>query len=539
MGPAGAGRALRSAGAAALLCAGALAAQFSSPNITDPDALYHLGHAAVYREQGLFNSALPWVQFSVIGTIGADLWYGFHLLLIPFTFFADGIFAAKLAGAVVTALGLGLVAWSLERAGMRFALPAALLLALSSGDVLYRLNIARPHNLTLGLTLAVFAYALRGRPRSVFALAALAASLHLALGFLPVMAVTAVTAVRLVRRHPPGWDNLVWVVAGVLLGAALRPHPAGALTLAWNQIVDLLRVKAAGVPLLLGRELLPPNLRQFVRQVLPTAALLALAVVCFFRGRRQQGSRDERTERLTVAFTAAAALALFFFFVATFVARRGLDFFALFTIAALAAAATAYRERPGAAAAGPQGDGGRPPGSNGVSRRQRAAVAAAVLALVFALGSLPVFRRYMREAYPPDTMREVSLWLARTSRPGEIVYHARWDQFSTLFFWNRRNYYISGMDPIFLYLFDPALSWKSFWIAADLGVTRTCGKPRCQPQDSEETATVLARDFRASYLLLQRDLNPKFCAQLESVPVFPKLYDDGRYAVYRVLPARP
>ena len=56
------------------------------PNISDPDSFYHIRHASLYRENGILNSNFPWVTKSAIGKFGADIWYGFHILLIPFTY---------------------------------------------------------------------------------------------------------------------------------------------------------------------------------------------------------------------------------------------------------------------------------------------------------------------------------------------------------------------------------------------------------------------------------------------------------------------
>jgi hypothetical protein len=164
--------------------------------------------------------------------------------------------------------------------------------------------------------------------------------------------------------------------------------------------------------------------------------------------------------------------------------------------------------------------------------------AALATLLLLAANTAPVFVRYMHQAWAPDYLRGPALWLRGVSRPGEIVFHTRWEHFATLFFWNRVNRYISGMDPIFQYDVSPELYWKWHWIAADRAETRTCAKPRCRKEETEDTATVIARDFGASWLLLERAQNPRLYARLERDPVFPKLYDDGQHAVYRVVTAR-
>ncbi|HEY7410136.1 MAG TPA: hypothetical protein VII13_05315, partial [Vicinamibacteria bacterium] len=60
-----------------------------SVNFPDPDSFYHLRHAWVYATRGLAHGSFPWLEFSLVGRTGADLWYGFHVLLVPLTGFGD------------------------------------------------------------------------------------------------------------------------------------------------------------------------------------------------------------------------------------------------------------------------------------------------------------------------------------------------------------------------------------------------------------------------------------------------------------------
>ncbi len=510
-------------GGTAALLAFSLLVQFSWPNIPDPDGLYHLGHAAVYRERGLLFADFPWPAFSRIGQTGADLWYGFHLLLLPFTQLRDGIFAAKAAGASLTFASLALFGWSLARLGARLVPLWPLLLAVSSGDTLYRLTMARPHGLTLGLSVAAASLAVRGGAGAILAVSALASFTHLALAWLPPLAVGAVTAVRAARGGAVAATTPAAAAAGALLGALLRPNPWGAVQLAWIQTVDLARLKSTGLPVSFGRELFPPDAHQMVRQVLPTLLLLAAAATAlFFLVPRRAAAASAEEEDLSLAGIAAGTLALLFALVSIFVARRGLDLCSAFTVLTAAAAASLALT------------------GTGTDRRPArvAPVAALAALLLLAANTAPVFVRYMHQAWAPDHLRGAALWLRDASRPGEIVFHTRWEHFATLFFWNRANRYINGMDPIFQYDVSPALYWKWHWIAADRAETRTCAKPRCRPEETEDTATVIARDFGASWLLLDRELNPRLYARLERDRVFPKRYDDGRHAVYRVEKSR-
>jgi len=54
------------------------------PRVADLDSFYHIGHAAAYLDGSIFDTSLPWATQSVIADKGADLWWGFHMVLTPF-----------------------------------------------------------------------------------------------------------------------------------------------------------------------------------------------------------------------------------------------------------------------------------------------------------------------------------------------------------------------------------------------------------------------------------------------------------------------
>ena len=114
------------------------------------------------------------------------------------------------------------------------------------------------------------------------------------------------------------------------------------------------------------------------------------------------------------------------------------------------------------------------------------------------------------------------------------MFHAWWDQFPHLFFWSPRNHYLGGMDPLFQYAHDESLFWKAQGLASDARPETTCGKPSCAAGEAEDSALVLRRDFRASFVLLHRSQNPRLEAYLNTRAGFTRVFDDGTDVVYRV-----
>ena len=145
----------------AALVVAAAALHGVSPTTADPDGFYHIRHAWLYRTNGLFDSAFPWARFSAIRDQASDLWYGFHVLLVPFRLPQNLLNGLLAGGVAVTAASLLLLlaAFSL----LRLAFPLAWLVAFAAtGDVLFRLTMLRPQPLSLAL--AVLALALCAAP---------------------------------------------------------------------------------------------------------------------------------------------------------------------------------------------------------------------------------------------------------------------------------------------------------------------------------------------------------------------------------------
>jgi hypothetical protein len=507
---------VRSALKVAALLAAAAALHGVSPTTSDPDGFYHIRHAWLYRTQGLFDSAFPWARFSAIRDQASDLWYGFHVLLVPFSLPQNLLHGLLAGGVAVTAASLLLLAWAFSL--LRLSWPLVWLVAFAAtGDVLFRLTMLRPQPLSLAL--AVLALALlaapsvRGRAAWLGVVALLAAWIHLALAWLQPLVLLVFAASALAHRQRPDWAGARAVAAGTLAGWLLRPNPLGALRLAWVQLGLFVEVKGRGLPLPFGQELQPlsPTL-DLPRLVLPGLAVVGALVAFGIRVRRQPAPAPP----LRVAAWTSLSLGLFFALLSVRVAGRSIELAAVFLAAFAGLVFTECRQ--------------------GASRRVRIGTAA-VPALVLAVLVPQAAARYearVQTARPLLAFRGASAWLAHNSRSGELVFHAWWDQFPHLFFWSPRNHYLGGMDPLFQYAHDEALFWKAYGLATDAHPQGTCGKPACGAGELEETALVLRRDFGASFVLVHRHQNPRLDAYLQAQGAFQRVFDDGTDAVYRV-----
>src|SRR3989344_301308 len=180
-------------------------------NVSDVDVFYHIRHSWIYSQNGLTFSEFPWTQFSVIKEYSADLWYGFHVLSVPLTYFNNLLDGMWVGGLIVTTSALLIIWFALRRLPIKWPLLLTLIISLLSADFLYRLTMFRPHPITVGLT----------------------------------------------------------------LGLVLRPNPIGAIKLAYVQVLQLLTEKQSHLPLSFGQELLPLAAGTIKDQLIPILVLFA------------------------------------------------------------------------------------------------------------------------------------------------------------------------------------------------------------------------------------------------------------------------
>ena len=500
-----------------------------APGIADADAFYHLGHAAQYAAAGPLDTSFPWATQSVIGDLGGDLWWGFHVVLIPFAALFGVVGGIRAAAVVLTLALAASVGWLLHRHRVAGAAWWTALFLVAVPNVLYRYLMVRPHVLSLALALLLLSFLIRGRWWQVLLAAAAITWLHLSLFWMAPGIVAAWALARLVsgarRREPadPGvgiWVGVAAVAAGTLLGAVLRPHPLATWDLAWVQIVRLFAEKATDRPLIFATELLPLPVAELARTAwsLLLAWVAALAAAWWWRRGAAEGEvslpRPERLLLVTSGFIATAFLVL-----TVFSARRALVEWTAFAFLALPLVWCQVV----------------PP-----SARRRVLPALVLLLTIHtAWGAQRHLLNARLVAFPPDAMAEVATFLEREAQPGDTVFHAHWDNFGPLFAHDRTRRYVGGMDPIFQFAHDPGRYWEHFFLSADLTQEYTCDAWPCFEGTATPTWEAIRRHFGARWVVVEPARNPKLTLHLLDDPHFALALETRHEAVFRIVEPAP
>ncbi|MDO8466747.1 MAG: hypothetical protein Q7S83_01250 [bacterium] len=505
---------------AALLILGALAVfwHFVSPNIPDLDSFFYLGKALLMREQGLAEATFPWAQLSVIKETSSSLWFGFSLLMLPFSFLPSPSLAIKIFGILVTLFALGSCYFVARRHQFHWPIFWPLLMFFSAPNVTAQLLMVRPQTLTVGLGLLLLSFLIRGGWMPVFIVSFFISWIHLNFSWIAIAILGIVIVGRIIIDRKVEWLKIIAVPAALLLGWVARPNPIGAAKLFYIQVVQQILEKQSGLPLLFGTENLPLGSATLFRNFSPFLAIWIFAglMLAWWIIKKQLVDK----QKILIA-SSSVFLSLVFFSLSILIARRSYNFWIAFGVLAIALAFSWILDLA----------------------RQRYdlkplkdwAAGIAVFSLIFLtfFSGLKTLNS-LAKSYPPDLMKESAEWLAKNSQPGDLVFNLHWSHFSPLFLWNRSNYYIGGLDPIFQYRYNPELYWLFHYPSAGISTSVTCRYLECTNDSVESTYSALKNDFRAKYILVSKPHNPNFNKFAASDPRFEKVFEAVNEVVYLI-----
>ncbi len=120
--------------------------------------------------------------------------------------------------------------------------------------------------------------------------------------------------------------------------------------------------------------------------------------------------------------------------------------------------------------------------------------------------------------WPLNHYQKSAAWLKDFTPKNSVVFQADWDDFPFLFYYNSDNYYLTGLDPTFMYQRDP-VKYRQY---AEI----TLGHSRARLKE------VLKKDFNSSYVFLDRQ-HTALERQLKFSGDFLKVYEDEEAKIYQ------
>lgn len=512
-------------------------AQYIEPSrLIARDSLYHLGHAGIYATRGLAYTEFPWTTYSIIRVHAADIWYGFHLLLVPFASLhyspEHQVNQVKWAGVFLTASLLFLVYLAMCRGRVVYPWTWPFLMVI---PCIFRFTQVRPQLLSTALTGLLFVFLISGGVWSIFLLSTLIAFLHLAFFWLILLTTLVVVIVKRITEKTFEWKKIAAACAGIIAGWLLRPNPIGAAKILYVQIFQLVLQRQHNASLSFGLELHPVNQAYLMLSqgvFLVVWFIFALLILALASSRKA----DISTYWWTWLW-GSFILSILFFIMMISQYMRSLDHWTLFATIMMSGTVTCLVTMQGSIRVALV----KLPAHKRSYIRSGIFLSVCVLfafmvwqSLYSAVGYTEVMAKQMR----PYRYRAASEWMSKNTPEGSIVFHANWGVFPELFFWNKHNHYIGGMDPMFQYTFSKDLYWKADHILNGDGAPLTWGTQNRQKDHAVDMFTAVYRDFHASYYFVEKTdpgTAPRVAQYIQADPRFVWKYEDNEAVVFQLV----
>ena len=468
----------------------------AAPVFADPDAFYHMTMAQLLAEQGIIRDFV-WLPYTTLAQHYIDQHWLFHLLLLPFVigpfpFIGTKIFTILLGTAMVLTF-----AWLLKSLHLRWWWLVTAVLVLTNAFT-FRLNLVKATPLAL-ILLCLGIWCLHKRWFG-WLVAVSAVYVWTYGGFAMLGIVTVVWVISDLRHIVSLLRPLAAVVFGFTIGLVLNPYFPNNLYFYWDQLVQIGIINyqdTIGV----GSEWYPYAPAGLVMDALLLCMLAVSGVVSLIVQRKRWLQLDW------------FALGIWLVgLILTLKSRRYVEYFGPFT--ALAAAIwlnslppiTAWWRklsyRPWSHALGAMG-----------------------LVMCIVMAVIPVVLNDVRNnaidvraGTPWNKYRAASQWLQQHAPPGSKILHSDWDDFPSLFYYNRSQHYMAGLDPTFMYRADQDRYW--------LWVRLTTGKYR---GDVDAALTTLA----VAYVVIEQDHGAMFDL-IEPAKRTQLVYSDDTVDIFRV-----
>ena len=500
--------------------------QFSTSSICcgDFDGYYHIKWSRTLWESikaGKLVPTFPWLPLTTLNPKDyVDHHWLFHIIQIPFAEFRDPRLGAKIASLLFGSLAVISCYWFLIKYRIRYVLVWLVALLACSAPFLFRLNMAKAPPLAIIFLIVAIHCLFKKKYWPLLPLAFLF-TLTYDMFVLLLLAVTVWVAVIGWSERRFEWRPLVWVGAGTVAGLVINPYFPHNLQL----LSEHIRIKITGsdYDVKVGSEWYPYDSWEFIGNSLVACISMVVGYVAFDVGDRKRTHHP-----------------LFFLLFSTALLimnarwKRIAEYWPPFAVMFAAFSLQPWIEGTRSiltrlpsdilAELEPFLDRALPPPPEyyGLIRTVIAGVIACALSVVLFF-NLKATVKEIGTSEPHKFYEAGAKWLRANVPPHEIVFNTDWDDFPRLFYFDETHYYVSGLDPSYLYDRDPVLS--------RLYERITLGK--------EDDPAPLIRDrFGARYVFTDNN-HHDFVGAANASGWFEIVYEDQYCMIFHILDEKP
>jgi hypothetical protein len=503
--------------------------QFSTSSICcgDFDGYYHIKWSRALWEalkNGRFTTSFPWLPLTTLNPKDyVDHHYLFHIIQIPFAQFKDPRLGAKISSILFGSLAVISCYWFLIKYRIRYPLVWLVALMACSAPFLFRMNMAKAPPIAIVLLIVGIHLLFKKKYWPILPLAFI---FTLTYDMFVLMALAVVIWVAVIgwteRRFE--WRPLVWVSAGCVAGLIVNPYFPHNLQLLFEHLKT--KLTASDYNTKVGSEWYPYDSWEFLGNSFVACISMIVGYVAFEAGER-------RRAHYPVFFLLFSTALMIMNARWKRIAEYWPPFAVLFAAFALQPWIEGVRSSltrlPSHVLAElePFLDKDKriiPVSKTEMGELIKMAIAggvACMLAFILYFNLLATIRE-IGASEPAGFYEAGAKWLRTYVPPEEIIFNTDWDDFPRLFYFDDTHYYVSGLDPSYLYDRDPDLSRLYDRI--------TLGK--------EDDPGPLIRDrFGARYVFTDNNHHDFFAAARES-GWFEIVYEDEHCTIMHILDAK-
>ncbi len=491
----------------------------NSERFTDPDSFYHVAMAELLRDQRTIPHQFSYLPYTTLGEHYTDHHFLYHILLIPFVTFLPPFVGAKLLTILCASLLIVGIYLFLEFRRVPLAIGWTALLLVSS-SFLFRMGLVKAPSISM-LLLVVGALLLT-TPRWKYWLVPLSFLFVWSYGgfiVLPLLAVClcvgAVISWLLLRneqRHDTLKQSLHMlglIVIGLTAGLLIHPSFPDHLYLIWEQVF-VIGILNAQDTIGVGREWYPIAVSDMLLRdsliLLPWIGVMLFSL-----------TRLKKLSGASLGLTLFSLILLIF----TLKSQRYIEYLLPWALIATAllfrdtADTTAYNRIKHMLTINTK------PNQRFLGHSMLMSCAGLTILITFIISIQNISQLYadLQSGFVYSDTQKSSEAIRANTNEGDIVFHSDWDMFPQLFYWNRDNRYIIGLDATFLYRQDPA----RYWLWHDI----TTGK---QTTNVYET---IRDQFHATTVIVEQS-NKRLMRTMFNDARFVEIYVDADYRVFKL-----
>lgn len=549
-----------------------LSLQFSLRTFVSPDdGYYHIKHSWLYLKEGIQKAYnFNYLQFTTLKERPADIYFFYHLLLAPFTYFFNGnnyqslinsskIFHSFLAALFFVIFYFVLHSFNEKRDDNKKILVNDLiylfLLFSASYYFFFRLLMTRPHTLSLIFLLLGFYFIVKKKYFYLFLLS-IFYTLSYSISFLILILAFIYFVCWLFYYQGKnlylGILPFIFSFFGLILGILLHPYPLNYLYNAYFVHLMVVFYRFFGINKLhLGGEMYYWELEPNTILLLITPLIFIFAYFLFIFENNKNWRKKINFETLYLSSL------IFLFFLITLFIQRAIEYFIPFSVLFLS---LIFK-------------------NNFLSflenlliklknfdfhkeyslkekltffdyffkylfsflklflshdlEKTKIYLKRISYSLIFLFFGLIIlkFLINLKDDKALLEFNKVSSIISQNTNKSEIVFNSNWGDFPRLFFYNSYNFYVVGMDPTKMYLYDKKNYWR--WLHISFNGF-SCPKKNCNQNDKEDIYQVLKKEFKTKYVVVSKSNNKKLLEILDLDNRFEKIYSGSYLVVYKL-----